>query len=280
MTSNEKTFRYSQIQSLGVFYLMFLFVCVVAGLFVGIREFMFFAFLIGVGVVLLVLFLTTSVKISDSGITRNTLLGKKSLLWSDIRHVSSQGSSIKLHNRDGTRTLSINPRMDGSAEIFALLYSKRPDLFSIKKNNPLLRNYRSDLTTLTIGVLLVILSLLLYARISYLDMTLGLLGLGYCGLAAYRWYSSPRKITLENNCLVVNYVNRSYSVSADEIADIQILKTRKNQLRSVAVISPDKKVIELSGFKQSPFIVFPVLSKWHQIYAKSSLFHPPDRRQV
>lgn len=268
METYEKTFRYSQLQSLMVFYLMFLVVCVVAGLFVGIREFMFFALLIGIGAILFFLFLTTSVKISDSGITTYNLLGKKSLQWSDIRHISSQGSSLKLHNRDGSRTLSINPRMDGSVDIFDLLYSKRPDLFGIKKNNPFLRNYRSDLTTLTIGALLVILSLLLYARISYLDMTLGLLGLGYCGLAVFRWYSSPRKITLENDRLIVNYVNRSYSVSADEIADIQILKTRKNQFQSVAVISPDKHVMELSGFKQSPFIVYPVLRKWHQVYAK------------
>jgi hypothetical protein len=268
MESNEKTFRYSQIQSLVVFYLMFLVLCVVAGLFVGIREFMFFALLIGIGVILLILFLTTSVKISDSGITTNNLLGKKSLHWSDIRQVSSQGSSLKLHNRDGSSALSINPRLDRSVEIFDLLYSKRPDLFGIKKNNPLLRNYKRDLITLAIGVLLVILSLLLYSRISYLDITLGLLGLGYCGLAVFRWYSSPRKITLEKDYLIVNYVNRTYTVSADEIADIQILKTQKKQFRSVAVISPDKQVMELSGFKQSPFIVYPVLSKWHQIYAK------------
>lgn len=268
MEATEKTFRYSQVQSLVVFYLMFLVVCVVTGWFVGIREFMFFALLIGIGALLLILFLTTSIKVSDSGITTNNLLGKKFLQWSDIRHVSSQGSSLKLHNRDGSSTLSINPRLDGSVEIFDLLYSKRADLFGIKKNNPLLRNYRNDLTTLTIGVLLIILSLLLYSTISYWDIPLGLLGLWYCGMAVFRWYSSPRKITLENDCLIVNYVNRSYSVSAAEIADIQILKTRKNQFRSVAVISPDKQVMELSGFKQSPFIVYPVLSKWHQIYAK------------
>jgi hypothetical protein len=158
--------------------------------------------------------------------------------------------------------------MDGSVEIFDLLYSKRPDLFGIKKNNPLVRNYRSDLMTLAMGALLVVLALLLYSTISYWDIPLGLLGLWYCGLAVFRWYSSPQKITLENGCFIVNYVNRSYSVSADEIADIQILKTQKNQFISVAVVSPDKQVIELSGFKQSPFIVYPVLSKWHQIYAK------------
>ena len=132
MEPNEKTFRYSQIKSFGVLYLMFLVSCMVAGLFVGIREFMFFGGLIGIGVILLILFLTYSVTVSEAGITTKSPFGKKSLPWSEIRHVSSKGASIKLHNRDGSNTVSINPQLDKSAEIFDVLYSKRPDLFSIR----------------------------------------------------------------------------------------------------------------------------------------------------
>jgi hypothetical protein len=121
MESNEKVFRYSQIKSLGVFYLMFLVLCVIAGLFVGIREFMFFAALIGIGLILLILFLTSSVTISDFGITTKSLLGKKSLQWSEIRHASSKGASIRLHNQDGSNTVSISPKLDKSVEIFDLL---------------------------------------------------------------------------------------------------------------------------------------------------------------
>lgn len=268
MESNEKTFRYSQIKSLGVFYLMFLVLCVGAGWFVGIREFMFFAVLIGLGVILLILFLTSSVTVSDSRITTRNLFGKKSLQWSDIRHVSSQGSSLKLHNQDGSSAVSINPMLDKSVEIFDLLYSKRPDLFGIKKNIPLLRSYRNNLITLAIGLLLVILALLLYFYKDYL-LFAGLLGLLFCAQALLSWYFSPRRITLENDCLIVNYLNKSVSYSADDIAAIQMKKTPQNQVKSVVVIFRNQKAMEISGFKQSPFIIYPVLGKWHQIYAKN-----------
>jgi hypothetical protein len=269
MESNEKTFRYSQIKSLGVFYLIFLVLCVVAGLFVGIREFMFFVVLIGIGVILLILFLTSSVTISDSGITTKNLFGKKSLQWSEIRHVSSKGASIKLHNQDGRNTVSISPGLDKSVELFDLLYSKRSDLFSIKKNNPLLYSFKSTFIYLAIGLLLLLMSLLLYFNNSYLDILMMIIGLGNCGMALFTWYFSPRSITLENDCLIVNYINKSRSISADDIDAIQIGKTKQNQFKSVNIVFRDRRaVFSLSGFKQSPFIIYPVLSKWHQIYAK------------
>jgi hypothetical protein len=268
MESNEKTFRYSQIKSLGILYLMFLVMCVVAGLFVGIREFMFFGGLIGIGVILLILFLTSSVTISDLGITTKNLLGKKSLPWSEIRHVSSKGSSLKLHNRDGSTTLSINPRLDQSVEIFDVIYSKRPDLFSIKKNNPLVHNFSNNFFTLAIGLLLLALSLLLYLNKSYLEVVGGLVGLFFCARALFSWYTSPHKITLENDCLIVKYINRSYSISAGDVAAILVGKTKQNQFKSVEVIFRDANTMEISGFKQSPFIIYPVLSKWHQMYTK------------
>jgi hypothetical protein len=246
---------------------MFLVACVVAGLFFGIREFMFFAFLIGIGVILLILYLTISVTISDAGITTRSLFGRKSIHWSEIRHVSSKGAAIRLHNQDGSNTLSISPGLDQSVEIFDMLYSKRPDLFSIKKNNHLVRSFRSNLFFLAIGLLLIVLSLLLFFYKGYLLIT-GLLGLWICARALYRWYSSPRRITLENNCLILNYINRSYSITADNIAAIQIGRTKQNQFKSVAILFLDKNVMEISGFKQSPFVIYPVLSKWHQMYTK------------
>ena len=267
MESNEKTFRYSQIKSLGILYLMFLVSCVVGGLFVGIREFLFFGTLIGIGVVLLVVFLTSSVTISDLGITTKSLFGKRSLPWAEIRQVSSKGSSLKLHNRDGHNTVVINPQVERSVEIFDALYSRRPDLFSIKKNNPLVRNFRNDLIFLAIGLLLIILSLLLYVYRNYFFAS-GLAGLFFIAWPVFKSYSSPHKITLENDCLIVKYANRSTSISADAIAGVEIGKTKQNQFKFVAVIFRDNSIMEIAGFKQSPFIIYPVLSKWHQMYTK------------
>jgi hypothetical protein len=276
MESNEKTFRYSQIKSLGILYLMFLVLCVVAGLFVGIREFMFFAILIGIGILLLILFWTSSVTISDLGVTTKSLFGKKSLQWSEIRHVSSKGSSIQLHNQDGRNTLSVSPGLEKSIEIFDLLYSKRPDLFSIKKNNPLVYSLKSTFTYLAIGLLLISVSLLLYFNNSRLDILMLLIGLGNCGVALFQWYFSPRRIILENDCLIVKYINnKSKSISADDIDAIEIGRTKQNQFKSVDIFFQNRRsVLPLSGFKQSPFIIYPVLSKWHQIYAKKQPVPP------
>lgn len=206
MESNEKTFRNAQIRSLGILYLMFLVSCLIAGLFAGIREFLYFGVLIGIGVLLLVIFLTSSVTISDAGITTKKLFGKKSIQWSEIRHVSSKGASIQLHNQDGRNTISISPKPEKSVEIFDLLYSKRPDLFSIKKNNTFVYTFRRTFMYLAMGLLLTFVSLLLYFSNGYLSLLMILLGLGNCGAALLMWYFSPRRIMLENNCLIVKSV--------------------------------------------------------------------------
>lgn len=267
METNQKTFRYSFfLRNLGVFYLMFLVSCVLAGLIAGIREFMFYAIMIGVGVVLLLIFLTSTVSTSELGISTKTLFGIKSLKWSEISRISSKGSSLKLHDHDGDTTLSINPRLDGSVEIFNLLFSKRPDLFAIQKNNPLSRSFRSNAIRLAAGLLLVILSVLLYFYRNYFYIP-GVLGLLLCLESLLNWYFSPHSIALENDRLVVNYLNRSLRFSANDIEAIQIGSAGQNQFESVLIVFRDKKVMKVAGFKQAPLIIYPVLQQWHQNYA-------------
>jgi hypothetical protein len=131
--------------------------------------------------------------------------------------------------------------------------------------------FKSTFIYLAIGLLLIIVSLLLYFfNNSYMDIFMILIGLGNCGAALFTWYFSPRKIILENDCLIVRYINnKSKSISADDIDAIQIGRTRQNQFKSVDVLFRNRgSVLPLTGFKQSPFIVYPVLRKWHQMYAQ------------
>jgi len=204
--------------------------------------------------------------VSESKITTKTILGTKSLQWAEISHVSSQGSSLKLRNNEGDIVLIINPRLDGSVEILNLIFSKRAELFDINKKNPLLRSFRNNIITLTIGLLLIILAVLLYFYKSFL-YTSGLLGLLFCLQSLLSWYSSPRKIALEENYLLVNYLNRSLRFSVDDIESIQIGRTEQNQLKSVFIVFRNKRVMEVTGFKQTPFIIYPVLKQWHEKYA-------------
>jgi len=266
MEADEKTFRYSYVfKNLGVFYLMFLVSCVVAGWFVGIREFMFFAILIGVGVILLTLFLTFSVNVSNVAIKTRTLFGTKSLQWSEISRISSQGSSLKLHNHDGGGTLSIDPRLDGSAEIFNLIFSKRADLFDAYKNDPISCSHKNNISTLVLGLVFIILSFLLYFYKNYFFVP-GVLGLWLCIQSLINLYTNPRTITLENNRLVVNYLKKSISYSADDIASFQMGVSPQKQFVDVFMVLKDKRIMKMPRFKQGYFIFYPVLKQWHEIH--------------
>ena len=137
--TNEKTFRYSHIfKNLGVLYLIFLIVVVIISL-VGWDP----VFLICIGsmvtggLIFMVLYRNTSVSISEVEVTAKTILGTKSLNWSEIGSVSSRGTSLNLHSRDDGIVLTINPRLDGAAEISERVSSKRVDLFENYANKPI-----------------------------------------------------------------------------------------------------------------------------------------------
>jgi hypothetical protein len=121
---------------------------------------------------------------------------------------------------------------------------------------------------MAVGILLVGLSLLLYFYRDYLFIP-GFVGVLFCVQALVSWYGSPRSLTLENNSLTVHYLNRSISLSADDIAAIQIRKTERDQFRSVALILRDQSILDISGFEPTPFITYPVLTLWHQKHAAS-----------
>lgn len=266
METNEKTFRYTYtFKNLGVFYLMFLFSCVAAGLFMGQREFMFsfLPIMLGLGVILLIPYLSSSVTTSDLKISTRTLFGSKSLMWSEIGRVSSRGASLRLHSRKADVVLTVHPRLDGSAEIFNLIFSKRADLFDLYKNDPFSCSTTTTIGTLVMGLLFVILALFLYFYKNYFFVP-GVLGLLFCIQSVTYLYINPRNITLENSRLIVNYVNKSISYSAGDIAAIQMGVTPQKQFVDVFMVLKDKRVMKMPRFKQALFIVYPVLKQWHE----------------
>lgn len=262
MDATEKTFRYTHIfRNIGVVY--FLFLLIVSFLAYFARDAVIltvFAVTLGIGVFLLVLYRTLSIQISDSGITQRTLLGRKSLAWADIRQISAQGSSLRLRGEQASITIS--PRLYGAMEIAQWLQNKRPGLFRFKHVARLVRNDTRTLPMFLVGSLFVLLSVLLYVFRDYLFLP-GLLGLLFCGQALASWYLSPRSLAIDNNCLTVQYHKGSVSYSADDIAGVQAWMTQQGQFRSVVIGFRDRKVLNLSAFRQTPFITFPVLKQWH-----------------
>lgn len=273
METTEKTFRYSYIfKNLGTFYLMFLVLCVGIGLFVGIREFMFFAIMIGCGMILLVVFLTSGASISDLGITTKTLLGTKSLQWSEIGRFSSRGSSTRLHNYDGNTVLSINSRLDGYAEIFDVLHHKRPDLFDIDKYRSIPHKVLNNVVSLIFGLFLMGLGLLGYVLGRDLTTTL-IFGSIFSLFSLINWYSSPRTLTLGKESLDIGYLRKVVSYPIDDIVDID-LGGKQHPINSVFVILQNRNILQLSGYNQTPIVMYYVLKRWHQTYGaeKPNLF--------
>lgn len=281
METSEKKFRYTYVfKNLGVLYLIFLIMIIIISL-VG-REAVFFicdGVMIFGGLIFVAIYLNTSVNISETEITEKTVLGKKSLMWSEIDYISSRNSSLKLHNHDGDVVLAINPRLDGSTEIFDLIFSKRSDLFDAYKNTPILPNDTSNIVKTIFGFLLVALAVIGYFRETNVAnyMSAFILGLFFCLQATLYWFYHPRSIALENNSLVLSYLRKSVSISADDVVSVQIGKTKQRQVTSVFLVSSSKEIMEISKYKQSPLIIYPVLKQWHERYAINNLARQLNR---
>lgn len=265
METNEKKFRYTHFyKNLAILYILFLSIVIIARISPDdpdVVKLVLLSITIAIGVILLILCSTTSVSISETGNTKKFTVATKSLQWSEIINISSQGSSLKLHNNDVV--ITINSRLYGAIEIFNMLFSKRADLFDSHKNKPFLRSIKNNVGTLLVGLILVILALLLYLIKDYV-FTAGYLGLLFCIQAFLSWYSSPRSITLENNSLVVAYLRKSVSIPVDNLESVQIGKTKQGQVTSVFLVFKNKTQMEISGYNQTPLIIYPVLKQWHE----------------
>jgi hypothetical protein len=262
METTKKTFRYLHIfKHIGVLYFLFLFIVGLLSYFA--RDLVILSVLgltLGLGILLLIIHRTSGIQVSDGGITQKNLLSTKSLAWGDIRQISAHGSSLRLRGEHAT--ISISPRHYGAKELTEWLQTKRPGLFRIKHVARLERNNMRTMPMLLAGALLVLLSLLLYLFKDYL-FSPGLVGLFFVGQALASGYLSPRSLVIENDCLTVHYHNHSVTYSADDIAGIRARMTEQGQYHSVVVVLRDQKVLDLSVFRQTPFITFPVLSQWH-----------------
>ena len=279
MESNEKTFRYTYIlKNLGVFYLMFLIMIIIFSL-IG-RESVFFicdGVMIFGGLIFVTWYLTTRVSVSETTITTKTLLGTKSLQWSDIGYFSARGSSTRLHHHYESKVLTIGSRLDGCAEIFELLYQKRPDLFDIERYKSFNHNMSNATVQLAIGVFLVVLGLLGYFSGNEALISTLVFGFIFLLVSFRNWYFYPRALTLEQESLNFNYMNKIVSLPINEITDIKIGKqqqVKSVQVNSVLVFLKNGRFLNLSSYDQSPIVMYYVLKQWHEIYSAKESSSP------
>lgn len=264
MESTEKTFRYTYIlKNLGVVYLLFLALDVWLT-FAQDGPIFFLFILFGVGVVGAIIYITTSVTISNEDVSGRTLTGVRILKWSEIGAIKSTNSSFKMINVDGDISIRVNSRLDGYMEIFRLLYQKRADLFEYDKHNPFSRSVSSNIATVTIQLFLLIVSianlvlLILNMGNSYFHILFIFVGVGSI-YTLINWFFSPQSITMHPNSLTVKYFHKTNLYSKDDIVSIYFGRA----LAIVNLKSNKRVTFSLSGFAQSPTVIYYVLQTWH-----------------
>jgi hypothetical protein len=262
MEANEKTFRHS----FGKVALMFLSV-----LFFGFLAFInqidyFLLAITGIVLVIVLLYATSSVKISSDEITTSRLLGSKSLRWSDIARVSTRGQALRLHNYDEDVILSVDSQLEGYKEILDILFSKRPDLFDEHENAGMLNNWLVSVFFIGLGLLFIAASVFLFSMSpepeKFFFLVLFALGI----LIIVTWFLSPKSLTLESNNLILGYLFKEVSYSADDInsIDLERKSSRNGYIYFVRINLRSGKKVRPPLFKGGSALTYQILKRWHQ----------------
>lgn len=266
MEAGERTFRHS----FGKVALMFLGV-----LFLGYIAFSigktdsFFLIMAGTGTgiafVIALFYATSSVRISNEEITTSRLLGSKSLRWSEIARVSMRAQSLRLHNRDEDLTLSIDSQLDDYREILDIIFSKRSDLFD--EHDPgLSSGWLLSLFIVGFGLCIIAVSVFLFFVSEEFERIFSLILFALGVFVILYWFLSPKRLTLESKSLIVGYLFKEVSYSAEEIQSVSLEKrrTREGYVYLVQINLKSGKKIRPPTFKQGSTLTYQILRRWHQ----------------
>lgn len=263
MESNKRIFRHSfgklVLMSLGVLFLGY------AAFAIGKTDY-FLMTLAGIAFMIVLLYATSSVRISDEEITTSRLLGSKSLRWSEIAHVSVRGQALRLHDHDGDLILSIDSQLDGYKEILDIVFSKRPDLFEEGENTVMSSGWLGNLLAVGFGLLIVAVSVLLFSVSEEFEKIYSVIFFAVGVYFIVYWFLSPKSIALEDRTLLVMYFFREVSYPAEEIRFISLekRKTKNGYVYFVQINLESGKKIELPGFTQGAALTYQILKRWHE----------------
>lgn len=233
--------------------------------------------LIPVAILLLVVIisitsLTQKTIISEDEISSQSLLGTKTLRWSEINRVSGRGYSIKLHNLDGDITVVPSPNLPGYEEVVESIGNKRPDLFNPREYDELKSGSFPLLAGLIFTVLFVGIfvgfGLLLYnspdaapVMIAPLIIFLVIIAV-FVGMMFFR----PRSLVLDGRSMSIKYFLSEKTLLADEIQSVQFTfqRSRNGKIYFVLLHLVNRKSVRISGLNPSLPVVYLVLKNWHK----------------
>ncbi len=225
----------------------------------------------GLIIVLLAIFsiysLTGKTTISDDEISVQTILGTKSLRWSEISRVSGRGNGIKLHNFDGDVTVSPSPQLPGYEEIIEWIGTKRPDLFTPQEVAEMSRSWIVLLLIAMAVILIVGIASFSIIQTDQWFMSVFFVFIGAMILIVA--ISSPLAITVGGKSLLLKYIFSQRTLLADEIQSIELVsqRTRNGKTYHIRLNLPSGKGLRISSLRPSLPIVYLTLKNWHRKFS-------------
>lgn len=272
MLSEPRTYRYS-IFRLVLLIVLLLLLGIVPFLILGEGSFpyMFFSLaFIGLIILISIYSLTRSTTISSHAISTRSLLGDRTLNWSEIDSVSGRGSAIKLHNRDGDVTVAPSPHLPGYPDVIEMIGAKRPDLFHPAKYDAMTRNWLNSLFFLVMGTALIGVGIFLYLESNGTLMPVLFLAFVALGFIA-SIFMSVLSLKLDGSLLTVRYLLGKTLLNANDIHSIGLgaTQTRTGKNYHIMLFTNHNRIIRFSGIGPSLPVVYLILKIWHQGQARS-----------
>ena len=225
-----------------------------------------FAF-IGLVMFISIYSLTRSTTISNDGISTRSLLGERSLNWSEIDSVSGSGNKIKLHNRDGDVTVAPSPHLPGYPEVIEMIGAKRPDLFNPAEYSVMPRNWLGSLWFLVMGMLFIGIGIFLYLDASETETMMPIILVAVVGLAFIASiFMSVLSLRLDGSSLTIRYLLGQTVLKPGEVKSVglNVTQTRNGKTYNVLMFTDRGRTIRFSGIGPSLPIVYLVLKNWQQ----------------
>lgn len=273
MSNEPRVYRQSSLQ---VILMIVAFSVLGIGLVISMAfvEFQYLLLALGVlGVTFTIALYSQTLKtiISDSEISTQSLLGVKSLRWTEISRVSGSGNGIKLHNFDGDVTLAPSTQLPGYEEIVETIGSKRPDLFDPLEYKEMKKSWPAWATIVIFAIFFIGMILgFIFAFINTPNSSAALFlpaGMSSILLIVFLGVilSAPQAVTLNGNSLLLTYLFKEKTVLADEVSSVSLsfIQTRNGKNYFVQLNQQNKKTLKISSLGPGLPILYLVLKNWH-----------------
>lgn len=224
-----------------------------------------FAVILLFTIIIFVYTLTVRTTISDTEISTQTILGMKSLGWSEINRVSGSGYAIKLRNLDGDVTVAPSPQLPKYEEVIEWIGVKRPDLFDPQEYSEMTKSWTNYIVLAFAALFLVGVAFFAFTQSS--SGFIPLIFLFIIGIfVVYMTVFSPQALSIEGNSLLIRYFFSQRTLLADEIKSINLRfsQTRNGKNFFILLTLADGKSIRVSGIKPNLPVAYLVLKNWHK----------------